>query len=205
MKNIHIIDCGIGNISSVANAFEQIGATPLRCSAPEQLTEAGVIVLPGVGAFGDGMGLLVKSGFKDALLEKAHVGCTIFGICLGMQLLLDKSYEFGEHAGLGLIPGVVRKVNSEPYELPLPHIGWNDTTFVKDDPLLLDLCNPSCFYYVNSYYCDCEDTDHVLGTFEYGDAYPGIIRKDNIMGVQFHPEKSQRDGLRLLEKLVRLC
>ena len=202
MKRVHLVDCGLGNIQSVSNAFEALGCEIIKCSLPGHLDHAERIVLPGVGAFGSGIEKLRSCGIAGTLTGLVRSGARIFGICLGMQLLLDKSYEFGEFDGLGLIPGEVCKMDLGETGLRLPHIGWNDTFFLKDDILSAGLEDPASFYYVNSYSCLCSDRSDVVAEYEYGKKFTAIIRKGNVMGVQFHPEKSHKAGLRLLKSFL---
>jgi glutamine amidotransferase len=202
MARIHLIDCGLGNLMSVSNAFESLGCDIIRCTLPSDLDGCEHIVLPGVGAFGDGIRKLKENGLDKAVVSAARASARLLGICLGMQLLFDKSYEFGENEGLHLIPGEVHKMDTGVSCFRLPHIGWNDTFLVKNDPLFEGIRNPAYFYYVNSFSCICADREHILGEYEYGRRYCSIVRKDNIFGVQFHPEKSQKDGLGLLKRFV---
>ncbi len=202
-KKVHIIDCGLGNIRSVRNAFVSLGCDAIICHGPQQLAESEYVILPGVGAFGDGIERLRLSKFDQAIADAAKSGKRLLGICLGMQLLFDTSYEFGEHEGLRLIPGEVHKMKVEESQLRLPHIGWNDTFLKRKDDLLDCLNNPSCYYYINSYSCVCED-QYTLAEYEYGNRYAAIVRKDNIIGVQFHPEKSQKDGMKLLMNYLKI-
>ncbi len=204
MVKIGLIDCGLGNLRSVYNAFEKLGCEVEICSSPHQLANSRHLVLPGVGAFGEGIAKLRTKGFDQAIIEAANSGSRILGICLGMQFLFDKSYEFGEHQGLGLIPGEVREMKVSAYGLRIPHIGWNETPFIKKDNFLEGLPNPSCFYYVNSYACHCSNPENVLAKYEYGENFTAIVRKGFVVGVQFHPEKSHRDGLKLLQQFVKL-
>jgi imidazole glycerol-phosphate synthase subunit HisH len=198
---VHLIDCGLGNIRSVHNAFRKIGCDVGICHSVEQLDGARYIVLPGVGAFGEGIAKLRAKGFDAAIISAVHSGTKLLGICLGMQFLFEKSYEFGEHQGLGLIPGEIREMKVAA-GLKIPHIGWNDTQFVKSDSVLQQLPNPCCYYYVNSFSCICADAEDVLATYEYGGTFVAVARKGNVLGVQFHPEKSHHGGLKLLENFV---
>lgn len=204
-RRVHIIDCGLGNIMSVHNAFDKIGCEVVVCSDPELLRKAEHIVLPGVGAFGNGMERLKSLGFDKALIDSIKRGARLLGICLGMQLLFDKSYEFGENEGLHILSGEIKIMEAEAYNLRIPHIGWNDTFFADGgDSLLNGLDNPSCFYYINSYAGFPSDEKHVIGKYAYGSEYTGIVRDDNVVGVQFHPEKSQKSGLKLLDNFLTI-
>ncbi|MFA5097243.1 MAG: imidazole glycerol phosphate synthase subunit HisH [Candidatus Margulisiibacteriota bacterium] len=206
MKNkINIIDCGLGNISSVKNAFEELKCdVKILTRADQAGDDCRYLILPGVGAFGDGMRLLKETGFDKKIKDLVLSGTKLLGICLGMQLLFDKGYEFGENEGLHLISGEVKRMMSDNFGLRLPHIGWNDTTIVRpDDTFMKDIKDRSCFYYVNSYACFPKNEKNVLGYYEYGGKYAGIVRSGNVMGVQFHPEKSQQTGLKLLENYIK--
>lgn len=204
MTKVHLIDCGLGNIGSVYNAIEQLGGQVEVCTSPEQLDNCRYLVLPGVGAFGEGIRKLRARAFDEAIIKAVNQGSGLLGICLGMQFLMEKSYEFGEHRGLGLIKGEVREMPVKRYGLRLPHIGWNDTYFVKEDLLWESLANPSCFYYLNSFSCHCSDPQDVLATYEYGGGFAAIIKKERVIGVQFHPEKSHKEGLKLLKQFLSL-
>lgn len=204
-KIVNVIDCGLGNISSVLNAFEALGCDVKTAYAADDLLGTKMVVLPGVGAFGDGMMKLKEKGLDKAIVAAVRSGAKILGICLGMQLLFDKSYEFGEHEGLHLIKGEVKKMMVSNIGLRIPHIGWNDTLMLEpDDPLVNGLPTPACFYYVNSFSCYPENENTIVGIYEYGNKYVGIVRDGRLMGVQFHPEKSQKMGLRLLENFLRI-
>lgn len=189
---------------SVANTLESLGCDIVRCASPAQLENSTHIVLPGVGAFGDAIAKMRDSGLDKAIVSAVREGKKLLGICLGMQLLFDKSYEYGEHEGLHLIPGEVRKMETAPFNLRLPHIGWNDTFMLKKDDIFEGMNNPTCFYYINSYSCICLNRENILGEYEYGEKYCAIVRKDNIVGVQFHPEKSQKGGLKLLKAFISM-
>ncbi len=204
MIKVHLIDCGLGNLGSVYNAFEHLGCQVVVCSSPEQLKDCQQMILPGVGAFGEGISKLRANGFDEAIIKAVNRGSGLLGICLGMQFLMEKSYEFGEHRGLGLIKGEVWEMPVKRYGLKLPHIGWNDTYFVKDDLLWRSSSNPSCFYYLNSFSCHCSDPEEVLATYEYGEKFTAIIKKKRVVGVQFHPEKSHKEGLKLLKQFLYL-
>lgn len=203
MKTVHLIDCGLGNMRSVSNAFEKLNCKIIRCSSLKKLEGSEYIILPGVGSFGSGIEKLNESGLGKAIVSAVNSGSKLLGICLGMQFLFDRSYEFGEHEGLHLISGEVRKMNLSAYKLRIPHIGWNDTFLLREDPLFSDLNNPTCFYYINSFSCICNNRENVLGEYEYGDRFVAVVRKDTVIGVQFHPEKSHKEGLKILSNFIR--
>ena len=198
---IAIVDYGIGNLGSVTKAFRHVGAETLLSGEPERLLAADALVLPGDGAFGATMDEVRARGLAPVLLEAARRGTPLLGICIGMQLLFEESEEHGRHAGLGLLPGVVRRFDTE---LPVPHMGWNSLRRVRDHPLLEGLPDGAHVYFVHSYYC-AADPAVVLAKSEYGREFPAIVGRDAILGVQFHPEKSQAVGLKLIEQWVRRC
>lgn len=191
-----IVDYGVGNLFSLRSSLKALGVDAETVSSPEGLKTASHIILPGVGAFGDAAKKLRDTGLYDAVKGEASDGKPILGICLGMQLLLDKSYEFGEHEGLGLIPGTVRPIADViPADYKIPHIGWNELEFT-DHPLFKGLNKGDCVYFVHSYYgADCPN---VIATTDYGAPLTAAVAKDNVMGCQFHPEKSGPVGLKIL-------
>jgi len=204
---IALVDYGMGNLHSVAKALEKAGGKATLVKNPDELAQATRIVLPGVGAFRDCAAALTATGMDEALRKKIAAGTPFLGICLGMQVLMDVSYEFGEYKGLGLIPGVVKKFpDSHPARgFKIPHMGWNDAILSSAEtphPVLAPLAGQQV-YFVHSYYCAPENPAHILAACSYGD-YPfaAAIGHDNILGVQFHPEKSQKAGLALLEAFL---
>lgn len=204
---IAIIDYGMGNLASIKKALEYVGGKPFLTSNPADLSRAKKIVLPGVGAFADGMVRLKESGM-DAGLRRAIIEekKPFFGICLGMQLLAKKSYEFGEHEGLGLIDAEVKKFdfsNTFP-NLRVPHVGWNSVEFKIISPYFEGIKDNSDFYFVHSYHVVCREPKLVAAVSDYGGTFTAAIAKDNIFATQFHPEKSQQYGLKLLENFVAL-
>ena len=201
---IGIVDYGMGNLLSVYHAFDSLGAEVTICQQPEELRGFDRIVVPGVGAFRDCMANLEKRGFIEALQEAVfRQGRPVFGICLGMQAMARRSFEGGEYQGLGWFDAdVVRLQPSDP-SLRVPHIGWNDVKYRDKSPFFLKLpANPD-FYFVHSYYMKCVREEDVDATCEYGDIITAAIRKDNIFATQFHPEKSQDYGLKVLEQFLR--
>ena len=195
---IAIIDYGDGNLFSLSSSFKKIGADIVVTSDKSVIEKADKIILPGVGAFADAAKKLRDSGLDKVLIEAAKNGKKIMGICLGMQLLFEKSYENGEHEGLGLLKGqVIPMENTIPNNLKIPHIGWNALHFKRTSPLFKYLNENDCVYFVHSFYAtDCEDS--VIATAEYGNELTAAVQKDNIYGCQFHPEKSGNVGLNIL-------
>ncbi len=195
---IAVIDYGVGNLFSLRSSLERIGAQVEITADPQVIRRAEKLILPGVGAFADAAKKLRDSGLDVLLREQAAAGKEILGICLGMQLLFEKSYEFGQHEGLGLLRGsVVPMEGSIPSGLKIPHIGWNALHFTRDSKLLRFIRNEDCVYFVHSFYAtDCDDS--VIATAEYGKELTAAVQKDNIMGCQFHPEKSGPVGLNIL-------
>lgn len=202
---IAIVDYGVGNLFSLTSSLHALGLETEVTRAPEKLRAAERIVLPGVGAFGDAREKLDATGLIPVLLEEA-ARKPFLGICLGMQLLFDRGFEYGEHAGLGLIPGEVASLGEdlEDRTLKVPHMGWNSLDIRKDDPLFRYFRNGEYVYYVHSFYArHCGDD--TLGTSQYGNvAVTGAVRRGNVWGAQFHPEKSGDAGLRLLKAFAEL-
>ena len=202
---IAIIDYGVGNLFSLKSSFAAIGAEAVVTADPAVIDAADRIILPGVGAFEDAARKLRDSGMADVVRQQAASGKPIMGICLGMQLLFDKSYEYGEHQGLGLIPGAVRPIRDViPADYKVPHIGWNALTFVGEKSRLFPYLNEGdCVYFVHSYYAaDCGDA--VTATAEYGAPLTASVEKGNVYGCQFHPEKSGKVGLSILKAFCEL-
>jgi imidazole glycerol-phosphate synthase subunit HisH len=199
---IGVVDYGASNIRSVANAFEFLRAPMTLATNPEEIEDAEKIVLPGVGAFGPGMEQLRNQGFVEFLKRKAADGVPILGICLGMQFLLDCSEEDGVHEGLGLISG--RCVRFQIDE-KVPHMGWNQLHHQGTHPLLKAIPSEKSYaYFVHSYHASDVPEDTIVAQTDYGYLYPSIIGQGNIMGVQFHPEKSHAVGLQLLRNFVEM-
>ena len=201
---IAIVDYGVGNLFSVKSSFAAIGAEAVITSDPAVIHAADRILLPGVGAYEDAARKLRESGMADVVRQQAAAGKPIMGICLGMQLLFDVSYEYGEHQGLGLIPGAVRPIRDiVPADYKVPHIGWNALHLVREDnPLFRYVKEGDCVYFVHSYYADCGDA--VTATAEYGAPITASVRKENVYGCQFHPEKSGTVGLSILKAFCEL-
>ncbi len=204
---ITIIDYGMGNLRSVQKALERVGAQAIITADPAALDTARGVILPGVGAFGDAMVNLRKYEFVEPLLRQAKMGKPLLGICLGMQLLFEESEEMGQHRGLGLLPGrVVRFLEGE---LKVPHVGWNQLQMRAASPerdvLLADIDDGAYVYFVHSYYVAPENPRDVLAATEYGLEFAAIVGRGNLFGAQFHPEKSQEVGLRILQNFAKIC
>lgn len=200
-----IVNYGLGNILSIMNAvqFADPNVTVELSSHPEDLSHFDKIILPGVGAFGDASNILFADQWDQAILEEKEKGKYILGICLGMQLLGTKSYEFGEHKGLNLIGGEVVKFSTQP-DLRIPHMGWNSVYWDNNSPLFDDIISGADFYFVHSYHFKCNEVNYSLGKTNYGLEFSSIIQRDNVIGTQFHPEKSQKNGIQLLSNFIRL-
>lgn len=196
-----IIDYGAGNLFSVRNALNFIGCENQISSDEKDVINADRLILPGVGAFGDAMDKLRSSGLIDVIKQEA-VKKPFLGICLGMQLLFEESYEFGKHEGLGLIPGTVKLMEPEG-DLAIPQIGWNSLEFNNTCPLLEDVAEGSYVYFVHSYAAVCSDS-YVSAYTDYGGKVPALVGRDNIFGAQFHPEKSGEIGLNILKNFAEL-
>ena len=202
---IAIVDYGVGNLFSLQSSFKRIGADVVVTGDRAVIESADRILLPGVGAFEDAAKKLRESGLADVVCQQAEAGKNILGICLGMQMLFDKSYEFGCHRGLGLIPGDVVDMTPEVAPaLKVPHIGWNPLHLTQPDhPLFRYLKEGDCVYFVHTYYAtNCDES--VLATAEYGRTLTAAVGKGNIMGCQFHPEKSGPVGLNILRAFCEL-
>ncbi len=201
---IVVVDYGMGNLRSVANALEAVGATVRISADPSDLRRADGIVLPGVGAFGDGMHNVRERGFVKALEREVLERKTpLLGLCLGMQLLATRGTEHGDSAGLGLIPGTV--VRMEANGVRVPHVGWNDVRFVHTDGLYRDLDDARDFYFVHSYVVRPDDPDVVSGICRHGEEFVASVESERVFGTQFHPEKSQSAGLAVLRNFLRIC
>ena len=201
---VAIVDYGVGNLFSLRSSLAAIGAEVTVTADADVLKAADQILLPGVGAFEDAAAKLRQSGLDKVLKEAAASGKPLLGICLGMQMLFEKSYEYGEHEGLGLIPGAVRPIRDViPADLKIPHIGWNALHFKQANPLLSRIQEGDCVYFVHSYYAaDCND--YVIATAEYGSELTAAVAKGNVYGCQFHPEKSGSVGLNILKAFIQL-
>lgn len=201
---IGIINYGLGNLFSLRSSFEAIGENVIVTGDPKEITACDRLILPGVGAFRDAANLLSKTGLDKVIKNEAASGKPILGICLGMQLLLDMSYEYGEWNGLGLIPGAIRPIKERIGEdLLIPQIGWNALKLYHDHPLFADTAEGDYVYFVHSYYADASP-EHVIATTEYGAELTAAVAKDNVIGCQFHPEKSGPVGLKILRRFCAL-
>jgi len=195
---IAVIDYGVGNLFSLCCSLRSIGADAVVTSDVDVIKKADKLILPGVGAFADAARLLRESGLDTVIKQQVAGGKQIMGICLGMQLLFEKSYEYGEHEGLGLLRGsVIPMQGLIPEKLKVPHIGWNALHFTRDSKLLRYIKQNDCVYFVHSYFAtDCDDS--VIATAEYGKELTAAVELGNVMGCQFHPEKSGTVGLNIL-------
>ena len=204
MTTIAVVDYGMGNRRSVEKALEHVGARAIITRDPASLEGADALVVPGVGAFPHGMRNLIELGLDERIRAAAAAGTPVLGICLGMQLLFERSQEHELTEGLGLLAGAVSLLDGGG--LRIPHIGWNDVRFERPSPLTAGLPGESCaFYHVHSLAARPEDPADVIATTEYGERFATIVGHGNVFGVQFHPEKSSRDGLALLSNFVALC
>lgn len=201
---IAIVDYGVGNLFSLKSSFAAIGAEVVVTANEQILKAADKIILPGVGAFEDAANKLRQTGLDRVLIELAEQGKPLMGICLGMQMLFEKSYEFGEYEGLGLIPGAVRPIRDViPGDYKIPHIGWNALHFQKESPLFANIAEGDCVYFVHSFYAaDCDE--YVIATSEYGAELTAAVQKGNVFGCQFHPEKSGKTGLAILRAFAQM-
>jgi glutamine amidotransferase len=216
-----IIDYGIGNLRSIEKALDAVGADVVRSDDPEDIQRADRVVLPGVGAFGACAGEITRRGLIEPIHEAVKAGKPFLGVCIGMQLLFDASEEMGVHRGLGILPG--RIVRFQPHYKPapvlavgeadnmpdkkslkIPHMGWNTVTPLRNDPFLAGLPDSAYFYFVHSYYAMPGDPSDVLCETEYGVSFPAIVQRNNVYGVQFHPEKSHDNGLAILKNFAHL-
>ncbi len=205
MTQVGLIDCGTSNLTSARNAFEHLGFAVEATRDPEALSGFSHLVLPGVGSFVAGMANLAADGMDDAIRQAARAGKPLLGICLGMQLLAEAGEEFGDTAGLGLVPGRIGPLSPADDSLRLPHIGWNEVDPRGDSQLLAGLDLPTCFYFVHGFGFDDPAAAMVRGVCDYGGPVVAVIEQDNVCGVQFHPEKSQAAGLALLGNFIGSC
>jgi imidazole glycerol-phosphate synthase subunit HisH len=213
---IAIIDSGLANLRSVQKGFERVGYAARIIEEPPLLAEAAGIVLPGVGAFADGIAKLLRHGFVEPLRHAIEQGKPVLGICLGLHFLFSESEEFGLHKGLDLLSGRVRRFASDIPDPPnctqqlgtrrlkVPHMGWNRVRIVRPAPILAGLPEEPFFYFVHSYYVEPADSSITAGVTEYGRWFTSVIWRDNLFATQFHPEKSQASGLKLLANFAAL-
>ncbi|MDQ3804500.1 MAG: imidazole glycerol phosphate synthase subunit HisH [Acidobacteriota bacterium] len=196
MAGVVVIDYGVGNLRSVEKAFQAAGGEAVVSADERVLRRAEKLVLPGVGAFRACMGALKERGFDELVRGRVSEGTPLLGVCVGMQMLFAESEEFGLTPGLGLLPGRVRRF---PAALRVPQAGWNQVRWTRAHPLAEGIADQSFFYFVHSYFCEAGDAADALGETEYGLNYVSAVARANVCGVQFHPEKSQSAGLRLLK------
>ncbi len=203
-----IIDYGIGNLRSIEKACQRVGADVLRTDDPQAIREAERLVLPGVGAFAACMHEVRDRDLEGPILDAIAAGTPFLGVCVGMQMLFDAGHEKGVHEGLGVLPGTVEHFHDADggtaEDLVVPHMGWNAIEPTRPHPLLSGLDDPAYVYFVHSYHPVAENADDVLATAHYGHDFPAVVQRENVHGVQFHPEKSQSVGLRLLENFATL-
>ena len=199
---IALVDYGMGNLRSVEKALEKVGFNVLRTSNPEDLDKADAVVVPGVGAFGDAIHNLERFGLKNKIIEVINQGKPYLGICLGLQILFEYGYEFGQHEGLGILKGSVVRFD-EKLPIKIPHMGWNQIHKKKDSKMFEGIKDGEFFYFVHSYYANPEDKTVVATTTDYAIDFCSSVEVDNLWAVQFHPEKSQTAGLKLLENFKK--
>jgi glutamine amidotransferase len=200
VPQVAIIDYGVGNLRSVEKAFATTGCAAIVSSDESVLRQADRLVLPGVGAFGACMNALTKRGLEEVVRERVAAGTPLLGVCVGMQMLFQESEEFGTTPGLALLRGRVRRFSDT---LVVPQVGWNQIRQRVSHPLFDGIEDSAFFYFVHSYYCQPAEAAAILGETDYGVAYASVIAHENLCGVQFHPEKSQAAGLRLLSNFAR--
>lgn len=198
---IAIVDYDVGNVKNVYNAFDRIGLKTQITSDPSEIDKSEAIILPGVGAFKDAMDNLEKTRLKECIINNSKKGKIILGICLGMQLLFEKSYEEGQWNGLGLMKGEIVKFDTD---LKVPHMGWNKIIKSKEDSIGENINDGEYVYFVHSYYLKPENKESVIFWTDYGIKVPAIVRRDNIIGMQFHPEKSGKTGIKLLKNIKEM-
>lgn len=201
---IRIIDYGVGNLFSLRSSLRAIGIDADYTGNPAEIRKADKLILPGVGAFRDAREALRSTGLDRVVQEEAGKGKPLMGICLGMQMLFDRSYEYGEYEGLGLIPGEIVPMEGRiPKNLPIPHIGWNELMLKQPSSLMKNTANEDYVYFVHSYYAETP-AEYVIATTDYGVEMTAAVQKDNVYGCQFHPEKSSEVGLSILKAFCEL-
>ena len=199
-----IVDYGVGNLFSLVSSFSAIGVEAVASGDADIIRKADKIILPGVGAFGDASDKLFSSGLADVIVEQVKLGKPLLGICLGMQLLFERSFEYGEHKGLGLIKGEIRPIREViPSDYKIPHIGWNALKFQKESPLFKYIKDGDCVYFVHSFYgANCDES--VIASAEYGADLTASVQSGKVFGCQFHPEKSGNVGLNILRAFCQM-
>ena len=201
---IRIIDYGVGNLFSLKSSLRAIGIDADYTGNPAEIRKADKLILPGVGAFRDAREALRSTGLDRVVQEEAGKGKPLMGICLGMRMLFDRSYEYGEYEGLGLIPGEIVPMDGRiPKDLPIPHIGWNELMLKQPSPLMKNTANGDYVYFMHSYYAETP-AEYVIATTDYGVEMTAAVQKDNVYGCQFHPEKSSEVGLSILKAFCEL-
>jgi glutamine amidotransferase len=200
---IAIVDYGMGNLRSVQKAIEAVGASAEVTADPDRVKRASKVVLPGVGAFADAMAELRRTGLGEAFREAVQHGKSCLGVCLGLQLLFDVSFEDGEHEGLGLIPGRIVRFVHRP-GLKIPHMGWNALRTLRPCPILAGSGESPSVYFVHSYFAQPDDPSVVAAEADYPEPFPAVVWRENLMACQFHPEKSQQVGLAMYANFVAL-
>jgi glutamine amidotransferase len=205
MKRVAIVNYGMGNLRSVANAIDVLGGAPVVVDRPSDFVNVDLAILPGVGAFGEAMRRLGNSGWPEVLHHHAFAEQRPFlGICLGMQLLAERGTEFGDHQGLGWFRGAVVRLD-RPANVRVPHIGWNDVVVKRTDGLLAPVAPSATCYFVHSFAFEPADASLISGVTEYGgQSFVSAIERDNVFGVQFHPEKSQKHGLAMIKRFLEV-
>jgi imidazole glycerol-phosphate synthase subunit HisH len=205
LAHVVVVDYGLGNLGSVTKGFRHAGVEVRLSGDPDVLRQADALVLPGDGAFGATMEEIERRGLAGPLREAAAAGTPLLGICIGMQVLFEESEEHGRHVGLGLLPGRVKRFfgdGQEHEDLPVPHMGWNRLRRRQEHALLAGVPDGAHVYFVHSYYCEAQ-ADVQIAAAEYGHEFAAIVGRGNVLGMQFHPEKSQAVGLKLIENFVR--
>lgn len=201
--NVVIVDYGLGNLRSVAGAVQYNGFQPIISDEPAVITAASHLILSGVGAFGDGIDRLRRRNLVEVLNQAViHDQVPILGICLGAQLLCSSSTEFGDHQGLGWLDAAVRRIDVDHLGLRVPHVGWNDIRVVQESVLFDGIGEKDLFYFTHSYFMDAKSEQEVLANCDYGISIPSAFQRGNIFATQFHPEKSQKAGLRVLNNFI---
>jgi imidazole glycerol-phosphate synthase subunit HisH len=203
MKDVILIDAGTGNLRSVQKALESIGANVERTDHPQEVLSGRGVVLPGVGAFGDFISGLRARGLEDVVKDAAKRGIPLLGICVGMQALFEIGEEMGTHAGLGLLAGKVVRF-AESISVKIPHTGWNQVEVKKEAPLFNEIMAGAYVYFNHSYYCQAWNSSDIIATTDYGLTFACAVQRENIFGVQFHPEKSQMVGLHILKNFLEM-
>ena len=204
MEKVAVIDYGMGNLRSVSNAIDLLGFEATIINSPEKISNFDRVILPGVGSYGVCMQNLNSSGFTQAIKDFVQTGKPLMGICLGMQVLSDKGIEGGEFQGLGLVDGEVVRIELPDKNLKIPHVGWNTVSFNDPGhPLLKGLKQNSTFYFTHSYYFKTKKEKNIFGVTSYGKDFASTIISENVFATQFHPEKSQENGLTLLKNFLR--